>query len=58
LFIRDTPGTCPVDRTDLVPITASLYFICKGDPAVRELTPGTCPRADASDDALFCASLN
>jgi hypothetical protein len=47
LFIRDTPGTCPVDKTPLVPITASLYFTCASDPHVRELTPGRCPDGSA-----------
>src|SRR4029079_11103699 len=28
--------------TPLVPITAALYFACKNEPNVRELTPGTC----------------
>jgi hypothetical protein len=46
LFIRDTPGICPVDKSALVPITAALYFTCTNDPQIRELTPGTC--ADGS----------
>jgi Cu/Ag efflux protein CusF len=46
LFIREAPGLCPIDKTELVSITASLYFTCKSDPQVRELTPGAC--ADGS----------
>jgi Cu/Ag efflux protein CusF len=42
LFVRDGPGICPVDKTPLVPITAAVYFVCKGEPNLRELTPGTC----------------
>jgi Cu/Ag efflux protein CusF len=46
-LIREGPGTCPVDKTPLVPITAALIFTCKGEPAVRELTPGACPDGSA-----------
>jgi Cu/Ag efflux protein CusF len=46
-LIREGPGTCPVDKTPLVPITAALIFTCKGEPAVRELTPGSCPDGSA-----------
>ncbi len=46
-LIREGPGTCPVDKTPLVPITAALVFTCKGEPAVRELTPGSCPDGSA-----------
>jgi hypothetical protein len=42
LFVRESPGICPVDKTPLVPITAALYFTCTGDTRVRELTPGSC----------------
>ena len=45
-FIRETPGTCPVDKQPLVPITAALYFTCGSDAKVHELTPGPC--ADGS----------
>jgi hypothetical protein len=33
---------CPVDKSELVPITAALYFTCKNDPKVHELAPGAC----------------
>ena len=46
-LIREGPGTCPVDKTPLVPITAALIFTCKGEPSVRELTPGSCPDGSA-----------
>jgi hypothetical protein len=53
LIIREAPGTCPTDRTELVPITASMYFTCKNDPKVHELNPGACadgtPREKAYD---------
>jgi Cu/Ag efflux protein CusF len=41
-FIQEKEGICPVDRSKLVPITASLYFSCANDAKVRELDPGTC----------------
>ena len=46
LFIRDTRGTCPIEKSALAPITAALYFTCKGEPHVRELVRGRC--ADGS----------
>lgn len=46
LFVREVPGICPIDKSPLVPIAASLYFTCRDDPRVRELTTGTC--ADGS----------
>jgi hypothetical protein len=42
LFVRESPGTCPIDKSPLVPITAALYFTCKSEPQVKELTPGMC----------------
>jgi hypothetical protein len=46
LFIREVPGPCPTDKSDMVPITAAMHFACKDDPSVREMNPGTC--ADGS----------
>ena len=46
VLVRETPGTCPIDKSPLVPITASLYFTCAADSRVHELEPGTC--ADGS----------
>jgi hypothetical protein len=46
LVFRETPGTCPIDKTPLVPITAALHFTYENDLKVREVTPGTC--ADGS----------
>jgi hypothetical protein len=46
LPLRETPGLCPVDRSELVPVTAGLYFTCPKDSTVREMNPGTC--ADGS----------
>ena len=45
-FIQDKPGVCPVDKSELVPITSAFYFTCKNDSHVRQLEPGTC--ADGS----------
>jgi hypothetical protein len=46
-FIQDKRGICAVDKSELVPITVSLYFTCKNDSKVRELEPGTCPDGTA-----------
>jgi Cu/Ag efflux protein CusF len=45
-FIQEQTGVCPVDKSELVPVTAALYFVCKDDSKVHELDPGTC--ADGS----------
>jgi hypothetical protein len=52
-YIREVPGRCPVDRSDLVPVTVGLYFTCQAERTVHELNPGTCadgsPRIRAYD---------
>src|SRR5260370_24939463 len=45
-FIQEKQGVSPVDKSELDPITAALYFTCKDNSKVRELDPGTC--ADGS----------
>jgi hypothetical protein len=45
-FIQINPGKCPVNGTDLVPITASMFFVCAESPDKHELNPGKC--ADGS----------
>ena len=43
-FIRENPGACPTDSTDLVPVTASVFWVCESE-AEREkhyLEPGAC----------------
>jgi hypothetical protein len=42
LFLREAPGPCPTDRSDMVPLTVAMHFTCKNDPRVREMNPGTC----------------
>src|ERR1700732_1047016 len=44
--LEDKPGICPVNKSELVPITAGLYFTCKNDSQIHQLQPGTC--ADGS----------
>jgi hypothetical protein len=46
LFLREGPGLCPTDRTDMVRLTAAMHFTCKNDSRVREMNPGPC--ADGS----------
>ena len=43
-YIRENPGACPMDRSDLVPVTASIFWLCKNDPDREKhyLEPGTC----------------
>jgi hypothetical protein len=54
-YIREKPGTCPMDRSALVPVTASTFWLCKSEPdsGKHYLEPGTCgdgsPREKAFD---------
>jgi Cu/Ag efflux protein CusF len=43
-YIQGKPGTCPMDRTDLVPVTASTFWLCRSNPdsEKRYLEPGAC----------------
>jgi hypothetical protein len=41
-IVRGTEGTCPIDRQKLVPITASMFWLCGGSED-HLLEPGTCP---------------
>jgi hypothetical protein len=41
-FIQSGPGKCPTNGTDLVPITASMFWACKDSPDKHELSPGKC----------------
>jgi hypothetical protein len=45
-FIQAQPGKCKTNGTDLVPITASMFWVCANSDE-RELTPGKC--ADGSE---------
>jgi hypothetical protein len=38
--IQDKRGLCPIDKRELVQITASVYFGCTSSPNVHELSPG------------------
>ena len=46
-FIQANPGTCKTNGADLVPITASMFWVCPASPDTHELDPGKC--ADGSD---------
>jgi hypothetical protein len=46
VVIREAPGICPTDRSELVPITVAMHFTCKSDSSVRDMNPGMC--ADGS----------
>jgi len=46
-FIQDEPGKCKTNGTELVPITASMFWICPASPDKHELEPGKC--GDGSD---------
>ena len=51
-FIREKQGVCPVDKSELVPITAALYFTCKDNSKVRQLDPGTVRRWHGANQKL------
>lgn len=42
-FIKDAPGTCPTDGSDLVRVTVEMTFGCRGTKDLDTLEPGTCP---------------
>jgi hypothetical protein len=46
-FIQDIPGKCRTDNSELVPIAASVFWVCSNTPDKHELEPGRC--ADGSD---------
>jgi hypothetical protein len=53
-LIREKPGTCLIDRTDLVPVTASIFWVCTNDPEREKhyLEPGTCRDGSAREKAF------
>jgi Cu/Ag efflux protein CusF len=53
-YIREKPGTCPTDRADLVPVTASIFWLCKSDPDPEKhyLEPGTCRDGSSREKAF------
>ena len=46
-FIQKNPGKCRTDGTELVPIAASMFWVCSDAPDKHELDPGKC--ADGKD---------
>jgi hypothetical protein len=42
-FIKDGPGKCPTDGSDLVRVTVEMTFGCPGSKDVDTLEPGKCP---------------
>lgn len=42
VVVRDAPGTCPLDRKDLVQVTLSEFWTCTDKPTDRLLEPGNC----------------
>jgi Cu/Ag efflux protein CusF len=53
-YIRDKPGICPVDRNDLVPVTASVFWICMNEPDREKhyLEPGACTDGSRREKAF------
>jgi hypothetical protein len=45
-ILTETPGTCPIDRRELVSVAVSVYFQCKSKPGDKLMEPGKC--ADGS----------
>jgi Cu/Ag efflux protein CusF len=43
-YIREKPGICPMDRSALVPVTASTFWLCTSEPdsGKHYLEPGMC----------------
>jgi len=41
-MIQATRGTCAYDRSEMQPVTASEFWVCKSEPRTRHLEPGTC----------------
>jgi hypothetical protein len=44
--LRPKPGLCPIDRRTLMPVKATVHWICRQSPDQKLLEPGTC--ADGS----------
>ncbi len=42
LVVRDGPGTCPLDKKTLVPVTLSEFWTCADKPDEKVLEPGNC----------------
>ncbi|MBZ5556333.1 MAG: hypothetical protein LAO77_03555 [Acidobacteriia bacterium] len=42
-FIKDGPGKCPTDGSDLVRVTVEMTFGCPGTKDLDTLEPGKCP---------------
>lgn len=41
--IKDAPGKCPTDGSDLVRVTVEMTFACPGTKDLDSLNPGKCP---------------
>jgi len=42
LVVRDGPGTCPLDKKTLVPVTLSEFWTCADKPDDKLIDPGNC----------------
>ncbi len=42
-FIKDAPGKCPTDSSELVRVTVEMTFGCPGSKDLDTLEPGKCP---------------
>src|SRR5665213_3141522 len=50
-FIQATPGVCRYDKSELAPITASMFWICGDDTGgKRYLEPGRCTDGSAREE--------
>jgi len=43
LMIKDAPGRCPTDGSDMVRVTVEMTFGCPNTKDLDSLNPGTCP---------------
>jgi hypothetical protein len=43
VIAQKRPGTCPIDRRELVQVTVGVSWTCAGRPGIDQLTPGRCP---------------
>ena len=51
LFIQATPGVCRYDKSELAPITASMFWVCGDDTGgKRYLEPGRCTDGSAREE--------
>jgi len=51
-FLQKQPGKCRTDGSDLVRVTARLYFSCAATPDVKEANPGRCVDGKAREEKL------